>query len=151
MTGLKFWRITLFVPLALTGLIGLDRGFSLSLVLALLALIIRLWALKAGREVYSEEVESFPYLVLGSLLALALGRAAGGYFLGIVIAALAGFLVTGPYRLPLFLLVQSLVFRAQVLEVTRGMDIFISFTYGLIMIFSALGLMERRKKYRRRH
>lgn len=150
MSADKLRRIALIIPLCLTGLLKLGMGVSLSLALALLALLIRLWALKADGEVYLEEVRSFPYLALGSLLALILGGAGQGYYLAFGLATLMGFLVAGPYKLPLFILVQSLIFRAQAIEVTRGMDIFISFSYGLIMIFSALGLMERRKKYRRK-
>ncbi len=143
MKGIKKAKgLLLLFPYLVGFFIKLEAGIFVSLILSLEVLLLRIWAL--DRYIYFHELEkrSYGYLLLGVLLGLLIKKSDIAYY---GIWALAGFLGLGvnkKYRLPLYLLVQTGAFQA--LDASNA--IFSSFYYGILMIFSALALLERSRQ-----
>lgn len=133
------WLIGVFIKM--------EPGLFVSLILAGQSLFIGLEALGKNQRVYLQEARVFPLLVLGALLGLFLQGAGIHYYLAVLFGGLVGSLAHKSYRLPLLLLLQSLVFiRLIPGDTSRAMDILLNLVYGLVMMAAALAIMERRKK-----
>lgn len=139
--------LCLFLPWLSGVFLKMEPGLFVSLILASEILGLRLEALKQGEKVYDWEDKFYFELILGSLGGLFLQKASVHHGLVVLFGGVAGSLVSKKYKLPLFMLLLSLGLSGLMpTDASRGLHNLLSFFYGILMIASALGLMERRRK-----
>ena len=141
----KVKGLYLLLPYLLGRFIQLDPGLFVSLILPLEVLYLRFKALKVKKAPYELEVDYFYFLLAGVLLGLIVGGAEPGYYWAFGLCLVLSHLPRKKYRLPLYLLLESGAFQALYVSGGEALPIFSAFYYGILMIFSALGLIERRR------